>query len=97
MILGQENLHENGDPNKQKISINQVFKHPNFNYISHEFDIALVKLEDTFEFNDFVAPVILNNEVIPNGVYCTATGWGFQAEDDVLLASTLQKVVWVDN
>ena len=91
-MLGQENIHDNDDPNAQIKFVDKGFMHPNYYYTSKEFDIALVKLNDHFDFNDYVAPVILNDEVIPNGVFCDATGWGAMEEGAILLASTLQKV-----
>ena len=81
------------DLNAQAMSVDKGFMHPGYFYTSKEHDIALVKLKDNFVFNEFVVPVMLNEEVIPNGVYCEATGWGVVEEGAILLAPTLQKVI----
>lgn len=91
---GQENLHHPADNNTQIKFVDKGFVHPNFTWPDHPFDIALIKLNDHFDFNDHVALVLLNNEVIPSGVYCQATGWGHLDEDSSVNSGHLQKVCY---
>ncbi|XP_056629782.1 serine protease snake-like [Diorhabda sublineata] len=39
-------------------------------------DIALLRLDRSVEFSDYIAPICLHSSTVPDGVKLTATGWG---------------------
>ena len=65
---------------EQEISIKRLFKHPRYNTSSvHNYDIALLKLETTLQYNDRVTPVCLPETDFDPGTKCFVTGWGTTA------------------
>ncbi|KAG8504984.1 Chymotrypsinogen 2, partial [Galemys pyrenaicus] len=64
--------------NVQVLRIAQVFKHPQFNTMSLNDDIALLKLATPAHFSEIVSPVCLPSaeDIFPAGSLCVTTGWG---------------------
>lgn len=64
-----------------QVRTSKVFiKHPNYEYYydTPEFDIALLKLDRPIELNEYIQPIVLNNNAQYDqvGQYVTAIGWG---------------------
>ena len=76
---GEHHLYTT-DGFEQEISIGRLFKHPRYNASSfHNYDIALLKLETTLQYNDRVTPVCLPEMDFNPGTKCFVTGWGTTA------------------
>ncbi|CAD7093306.1 unnamed protein product [Hermetia illucens] len=66
--------------------------HPQYNYNSYEYDLAVVKLEKPLEFADHVSPICLPaTDDLLIGQNATVTGWGRLSEGGTL-PSVLQEV-----
>uniref|UniRef100_A0A3Q2XRK2 Tryptase gamma-like n=1 Tax=Hippocampus comes TaxID=109280 RepID=A0A3Q2XRK2_HIPCM len=76
-VLGLQSL-EGSNPNNVSRSIVEVIYHPNYNPISYDNDVALVKLSSPVPFNDFIGPVCLaaNGSTFLTGIESWVTGWG---------------------
>lgn len=55
-------------------------KHPKFERGSHDNDVALIRIADSFEFNDEVQPISLSSQKISVDVEAVLTGYGTLAE-----------------
>ncbi|XP_037373957.1 chymotrypsinogen 2-like [Talpa occidentalis] len=64
--------------NVQVLRIAQVFRHPNYNTITLNNDITLLKLATPARFSKIVSPVCLPSaeDTFPAGALCVTTGWG---------------------
>lgn len=83
------------NPNEVSRSVVQIIIHPNYNDSLFNNDIALMKLNSSLTFTDFIRPVCLasNSSQFFNATLCWATGWGNVAKDEPLPASSaLQEV-----
>ncbi|XP_058829150.1 chymotrypsin-2-like [Topomyia yanbarensis] len=54
----------------------QIIEHPDFNELTLDNDLALLKTVYPIEMSFFVQPVVLSGNVIPAGIIATASGWG---------------------
>ncbi|XP_027029874.1 serine protease 27-like [Tachysurus fulvidraco] len=77
VYLGIQNL--NGfNPNQISRRVKNVVLHPNYNSTTKNNDIALVRLDASVEFSDYVRPVCLAGQgsTFPAGIIGWITGWG---------------------
>ncbi|XP_073955187.1 uncharacterized protein [Choristoneura fumiferana] len=66
--------------------------HPKYNFFTYEYDLALVKLENTLQFAPHISPICLpGSDDLLVGENATVTGWGRLSEGGVL-PSILQEV-----
>uniref|UniRef100_A0A1I8QCR1 Peptidase S1 domain-containing protein n=1 Tax=Stomoxys calcitrans TaxID=35570 RepID=A0A1I8QCR1_STOCA len=66
--------------------------HPQYNFFTYEYDLALVKMEQPLEFAPHVSPICLpQTESLLIGMNATVTGWGRLSEGGTL-PSVLQEV-----
>ncbi|XP_053203643.1 serine protease filzig-like [Panonychus citri] len=64
---------------KQTVSVNQTFVHPNFNRSTLKHDIALLKLQKNIQFGDNIQPICLpesGEDELFYGRMGTVSGWG---------------------
>ncbi|XP_042738002.1 ovochymase-2 isoform X3 [Lagopus leucura] len=77
-------IRENGE---QTLPVKYIIKHPNFDpRRPMNYDIALLKLDGTFNFSSSVLPACLPDpgEKFEAGYICTTCGWGRLRENGVL-------------
>ncbi|XP_014616628.1 PREDICTED: uncharacterized protein LOC106793868 [Polistes canadensis] len=79
-------------PHEQLLRLDQIVLHPD--YIDNGFinDIALLRLEKSVTFSDYVRPVCLPQNEPKSGTTCTVTGWGQLFEIGRIFPDTLQEV-----
>ncbi|KAG5666976.1 hypothetical protein PVAND_014979 [Polypedilum vanderplanki] len=62
---------------RQTRSVDRIFVHPNFNPITRNNDLAVLRLTVPFpDFHNSIEPAILNNQIIPTGTACRLVAWG---------------------
>ena len=61
---------------ESSFAIKQMYMHPYYNTNTKNNDIALIKIQGTFEFNLEVSSVCLPDSDIAAGTDCVTTGWG---------------------
>ncbi|KAH8382105.1 hypothetical protein KR009_001899, partial [Drosophila setifemur] len=72
--------------------VSQKVVHPKYSFLTYEYDLALVKLEQPLEFAPHVSPICLpETESLLIGMNATVTGWGRLSEGGTL-PSVLQEV-----
>ena len=72
----------------EKIKIHDSYK---FEYITNS-DIALLKLDEALEYNDFIQPIGFPDDHEPqNGNRCHVTGWGFTSANGTELSYNLKE------
>ncbi|XP_075890473.1 chymotrypsin-like protease CTRL-1 [Nelusetta ayraudi] len=66
------------NPNEVVRTVSQVIVHPNYNDISFNNDIALMKLSSAVNYNDYIRPICLasSSSLFNNATTCWASGWG---------------------
>ncbi|RZF34202.1 hypothetical protein LSTR_LSTR003612 [Laodelphax striatellus] len=73
-------------------SVTRKVVHPNYNYFTYEYDLALVRLDAALEFAPHIAPICLpGSDDLLIGENATVTGWGRLSEGGTL-PSVLQEV-----
>ncbi|XP_030592368.1 transmembrane protease serine 9-like [Archocentrus centrarchus] len=75
--LGRQSL-KGSNPNAVSRSVSQVIKHPNYNSVTSDNDIALLKLSSSVTFTNYIRPVCLaaSGSTFYNGINTWVTGWG---------------------
>ncbi|KAI4502708.1 hypothetical protein M0802_001752 [Mischocyttarus mexicanus] len=79
-------------PHEQLLRLDHIVLHPD--YIDNGFinDIALLRLERSVTFSDYVRPVCLPQNEPKSRTICTVTGWGQLFEIGRIFPDTLQEV-----
>ncbi|XP_054611716.1 uncharacterized protein LOC129169362 isoform X2 [Dunckerocampus dactyliophorus] len=92
--LGRQNLQGN-NPNEVSRTVDRIILHPNFDSLSFNNDIALLRLSSAVTFTDYIRPVCLaaSSSEFHNGTDSWVTGWG-TVQEGVLppFPQTLQEV-----
>ena len=80
--IGEHDLRF-AEGNEQIIPIDKIIVHPSYNQDErprYDYDVALVKLRDSINFNINVRPVCLPTMDFLPGTNCYVTGWGNTTE-----------------
>ncbi|KAK7134241.1 hypothetical protein R3I93_017601 [Phoxinus phoxinus] len=77
VVLGRQ-TQRGFNPNEVFRSVRTIIKHPSYNYLTKDNDIALLKLSSPITFTDYIRPVCLaaDHSVFNNGTDSWITGWG---------------------
>ncbi|XP_023341659.1 trypsin-1 [Eurytemora carolleeae] len=83
-----------GEGEEQKIDIEQIIGHPDYDSNDLTNDICMLKLKSSLEFTEWVQPIALPAamEETEAGTDCTVTGWGTLNEGGISLPNVLHKV-----
>ncbi|KFO84334.1 Ovochymase-2, partial [Buceros rhinoceros silvestris] len=81
VVTGLHDLTE--EEYRQKRSVKKYLIHPSFNQTTMDSDIALLRLAEPLEFNQYVRPVCLpaGEEAAQPSRLCVVTGWGARGRD----------------
>ncbi|XP_056382549.1 ovochymase-2-like [Hyla sarda] len=76
--------------NAQKRPVKQVFTHPQYDPSTNDFDVALILLEEPFQYNYYVQPICLPDEhsKLETSDLCVVSGWNLNIE----LSTKLQQL-----
>ena len=77
-VLAEHNLKDFDKPRRKTMRIKQIVLHPSYAPVQKLNDIALLRLEDGIEWNDFVQPICLPDagDNSFDGISATVAGWG---------------------
>ncbi|XP_058258466.1 serine protease 27-like [Hemibagrus wyckioides] len=77
VYLGKQTIN-GSNPNQIARGVKQVILHPNFNSTTFNNDIALLLLNSSVTFTNYIRPVCLATQSsnFPAGTNCWITGWG---------------------
>lgn len=64
------------DVNGQRYSVNSFKVHPDYQELVQN-DIAVIKINDAFQYSSKIAPIKYTSNEVGGGVNCTLTGWGY--------------------
>ncbi|XP_054463264.1 trypsin I-P1-like [Anoplopoma fimbria] len=72
--------------NEQSRSVTRVIRHPDYNSLNSDNDMALLLLSSLVDFTDYIRPVCLasNESVFTAGTSSWVTGWGTIGSDEPL-------------
>lgn len=73
ILAGTNKLRGGGG---QRYYIREIKVHPNYQELVTS-DIAVMKINGTFEFGEKIAPIKYSNKEIGGTENCTLTGWGY--------------------
>lgn len=77
MLLGEFILGSDTDDAQPKhFDVVDTFPHPDFKPPIKYNDIALIKLNDSVEFNQYIRPICLPESISSDTVRALASGWG---------------------
>ncbi|EFA04604.1 brachyurin [Tribolium castaneum] len=90
--LGSNTL-QGDDPNRIKVSTSESVIHPNFDPLTLQNDIGLVKLRLPVEYNDYVRQIrFLPTFRLQDGALTIGIGWGQISDESSGLSNQLQRV-----
>lgn len=72
-------MHEGTE---QFMSVDAIYWHPSYDYMTLDYDIMLMKLAHKVEINENVKPIALSRGCPNAGDMCTVSGWGNIYSDD---------------
>ncbi|KAK3571127.1 hypothetical protein QTP86_001921 [Hemibagrus guttatus] len=75
---------------EQRIWVEKVIPHPDYNDRTYDNDFMLIKLLQPAVFNQYVQPIPLASSCTVAGEECLVSGWGNQINTGVIYASVLQ-------
>eukprot|EP00794_Sanderia_malayensis_P016911 gene16911-18617_t len=88
VILGGQNIKTDGDF-EQEFNISTILVHQNYSVLTHDNDIALVRLATEPRLTDYVNTICLPSRSANPGIRCEIAGWGATIEhgkaSDVLM------------
>jgi len=82
--------------NLQSYNAKRIVIHPNYNNTTNDFDIAIIEIDGTFSFNNFVQPIelISSQNLIHEtiGNQARVSGWGWTVPNQSGVSNQLQAV-----
>ena len=78
-MTGEHDLNET-EGHEQHIKIDKIITHPKFVQETHDYDMALIKLQSPLTYNNRVGPVCLPKFDFAEGTMCFVKGWGHTME-----------------
>lgn len=82
--------------NLQSYNAKRIVIHPNYNNSTNDFDVAIIEINETFIFNDFVQPVeLISNQTLfaeTIGNQVRVSGWGWTIPNQSGISNQLQAV-----
>uniref|UniRef100_A0A4W4GCJ6 trypsin n=1 Tax=Electrophorus electricus TaxID=8005 RepID=A0A4W4GCJ6_ELEEL len=87
--LGEHNLFKD-EGTEQRIWAEKVIPHPDYNGVTEDNDIMLIKLIEPAVLNQYVLPIALATTCAVADENCLVSGWGNQINSGVNYASVLQ-------
>ncbi|XP_078723606.1 uncharacterized protein LOC144941055 [Lampetra fluviatilis] len=73
--IGEHNIFVS-EGTEQKIQASKVISHPQFNSVTYDNDIMLIKLSTPATLNQYAQAIPLPSSCVDTGVMCTISGWG---------------------
>lgn len=74
-------------------NVEAIYCHDNYQAVTHDYDVGLVRIQGSFEFNDKIQAIVLAEpkDIIIDGSYTTILGWGVINVETQELADYLMK------
>lgn len=87
-------LHSDGRDEPQAVirRTTRAIIHPDFDKYSLNNDVALIDLQETVYFTDYIGLISMSDEFVDGGVRVTASGWGRTSDSSSSLSDTLNYV-----
>ncbi|XP_063614401.1 trypsin-1-like [Penaeus indicus] len=97
VVAGENDLSVT-EGHEQTLQVESIVIHPDFREIDYYNDIALLRVQGKFVFNEFVQPVKMPNGKEASGT-CVVSGWGATEEngDTINLLKKVSVPVWTDS
>uniref|UniRef100_A0A4W3I6M6 Peptidase S1 domain-containing protein n=1 Tax=Callorhinchus milii TaxID=7868 RepID=A0A4W3I6M6_CALMI len=85
-VFGVHYLNKEMNPNVQIRTIRKIIIHPDANFSTTDYDVALLELTTPIHYTDFVQPACLPpaTPLFTDGQYCIIIGWGKISENGIL-------------
>uniref|UniRef100_A0A4W3I6S1 Peptidase S1 domain-containing protein n=1 Tax=Callorhinchus milii TaxID=7868 RepID=A0A4W3I6S1_CALMI len=82
-VFGVHYLNKEMNPNVQIRTIRKIIIHPDANFSTTDYDVALLELTTPIHYTDFVQPACLPpaTPLFTDGQYCIIIGWGKISEN----------------
>ena len=74
-MTGEFDLKEN-EGREQHMKIDKIIAHSKYDHHTHDYDLALIKLQSPLSYNDHVRPVCLPKVDFAVSTKCYVKGWG---------------------
>ncbi|CAL8301891.1 unnamed protein product [Lota lota] len=93
VFLGRQ-TQQGPNPNEVQRSVSEIHIHPSYNASSFQNDLALLRLDSTVQYTDYIQPICLaaSDSTFFNAS-CSVTGWGKQTQNATSTSNVLQEMV----
>ncbi|CAG9798744.1 unnamed protein product [Chironomus riparius] len=80
------------------VNVTKYYAHPQYNSRTFDFDFALLRLNNSVKYSNYIQPAMLptRSTTLNVGTNCTVSGWGLQSFNDIedppneLMMTTIQ-------
>uniref|UniRef100_A0A3B4B784 Peptidase S1 domain-containing protein n=1 Tax=Periophthalmus magnuspinnatus TaxID=409849 RepID=A0A3B4B784_9GOBI len=93
VYLGRHNYND-PNPNQVERKVITMKRHPQYDDVFNEYDMALLKLDSPVPFSQYIYPVCLasGGSSVHAGVSAWVAGWGYTQEGNFTFPNTLREV-----
>lgn len=92
-VVAGEHKRSVEEGTEQVVEVMDIIVHPDFDAVTYENDIAILRLTENFQFNEFVQPISLPAKGTVLEGECMVAGWGpvneGESEADVAYKATV--------
>ncbi|XP_061613070.1 prostasin [Phyllopteryx taeniolatus] len=83
MYFGKQN-QSTTSPNEVTRTVAQIIVHPQYNSVTFQNDVALMRLSSPITYSDYIRPICMasNSSHFNNATRCWGTGWGRLGADE---------------
>ncbi|KAM4702988.1 transmembrane protease serine 5 [Rhinophrynus dorsalis] len=87
--------HTFSNPKASASAVQKIIYHQKYDHRSHDYDIALIKLETPLNYSDSVRPVCLPQyaQEFPTRTECWISGWGYTHPDSTHMPQSLKEAM----
>jgi len=75
VVVGAHRLYSL-EASQRRHQVHRIVAHENYLRKTHQYDIMLVQLSASIEFNDETKPICVDDSEFPADTRCVVTGWG---------------------
>ncbi|CAL8323314.1 unnamed protein product [Lota lota] len=81
VMAGKHDLDNSNESFQQLVGVSKIVSHQGYSMRTKEFDVALLKLREPLQYNQYVRPIEIWMRPLHPPMRCSITGWGSTREN----------------